>query len=191
MIYLTLLEQNQKNRNLEHEKAYHLLEYGLMEEYCLDKEKIILQKHKYGKPYLMGRKDIYFNISHCQGMAACGIWKRELGVDIEQIRPFRPQIISKVLTDNEILQLEHSEKKEEFFLRFWTLKESFIKAIGIGLAYPMKQIEFQIPDKYSEEILSNQKKYTFYQHKINDRHILSICVKHTEFPEALKRYRNI
>ncbi|MDO5418426.1 MAG: 4'-phosphopantetheinyl transferase superfamily protein, partial [Lachnospiraceae bacterium] len=91
-----------------------------------------LAKDEKGKPYLLHHPEIHFNISHGGDMAVCAVGSQALGADVEKIRPARRSIIKKMLTDREKKHLESCREEEidrEFF-RFWTLKESYAKALG-------------------------------------------------------------
>lgn len=198
MIYITSFEKelqrekwNLKQHQIEHIAGRELLAYGLQQEYQISKEMILLEKGNYGKPYLKEYPELFFNITHCKEMAACGITTKNIGIDIEGIRKFSSEILKKVLTEKEKKQLEDSEQKEEMFFRFWTLKESFIKAIGKGLSFPLQDISFQLPKTYEGDIESNQKGYSFYQRRIDARFILSICLKSEKIPDNLKHFKEV
>ena len=198
MIYITSFKKeilqeswNLKQHQIEHSIGRGLLAYGLQEEYRLSREDILLEKGEYGKPYLKKYPEIFFNITHCKEMAACAIATKEIGIDIEGVRKFSPAILKRVLTLKEKEQLEGTKQKEEMFFRFWTLKESFIKAIGKGLSFPLQEISFQLPEEYEGEIKANQKGYIFYQRQINSQFILSICFKEREMPDSLKIFQDV
>lgn len=123
---------------LEHQAGLSLLKAGLAREYQIivsDMEKEITPGFK-GKPFLHNNPEIFFNISHGGAMAACGLDRNPLGVDVEEIRPVKPAIWKRVLTGEERLYLERYslKKQDREFFRIWTLKESYAKAIGLGLA---------------------------------------------------------
>lgn len=123
---------------LEHQAGLSLLKTGLAREYQIiisDMEKEITPGFK-GKPYLHNNPEIFFNISHGGVMAACGLDQNPLGVDVEEIRPVKSAIWKRVLTEGEQLYLEQysGKKQDREFFRIWTLKESYAKALGLGLA---------------------------------------------------------
>ncbi|NRA42203.1 MAG: 4'-phosphopantetheinyl transferase superfamily protein [Pseudomonadales bacterium] len=107
-----------------------------------------------GKPKLSQPKHsgLWFNLSHTEGLIVCAVSKLpQLGVDCEQLT-----------RDNEILAIAQryfstSETAELFslapehqrsrFFDYWTLKESYIKACGQGLAIPLDHFSFSIDDE--------------------------------------------
>lgn len=118
------------------------------EEFCLENE---LAKEEQGKPWLKNYPQIHFNISHGKDMVVCGVDRNPLGVDVEAVRPVKPNIFRRVLTKKE---QEWLKKCEEIygengwyrdFFRLWTLKESYAKAVGKGLAVDFTRLEFMLP----------------------------------------------
>ena len=106
----------------------------------------------HGRPELLDRPpgvpDLRFNISHTDGLIACAVTiGREIGVDVENIgrhmqhdvagRHFAPKEVS------DLRQLPDDEQRKVFF-DYWTLKESYIKARGFGLALPLGDFAFTL-----------------------------------------------
>lgn len=95
---------------------------------------------------------LHFNLSHTTGLVACLIGGREeIGVDTETMR--RPmtdlvEIAQRFFAPREVAALgetAESERLERFF-EFWTLKESYIKARGIGLSLGLSQFAFTLAE---------------------------------------------
>lgn len=131
--------------------------------------------NSYGKPYLKDNRNVFFNISHCKGLGAFIVDDNEAGIDVENIRQWNSRVARRVFSDMEIELLEKSENKNETFFRLWTLKESFVKAIGVGISYPMKTCEFEI---LNDSIIAyGCNGYSFSQIIINNEFICSVCLK--------------
>ncbi len=94
---------------------------------------------KYGKPYFKGRDDVYFNLSHSGNRAMLVFSDHEVGCDVEQIRDTvaSQKVAAHFFCDEEKAFIargaDEAERRNRFF-RIWTLKESYIKATGRGLA---------------------------------------------------------
>lgn len=134
---------------------------------------IHIKRDSFNKPYLEDYPDIYFNLSHCSGLVACAIYSNPVGVDIERIRKFPTGVMKKVCSLEEQNWIKKSKCPEEAFFRLWTLKESYIKTIGLGLQFSMKAVNFNV--KSNGEIESNQKGYRFKQSVIEDTFVLGSC----------------
>ena len=90
-----------------------------------------------------------FNISHTKGLVVCAVADRALGVDTEQIRPFKEGLMRRVCSGAErsfVMEGRSEAARRERFFRLWTLKESFVKAIGRGLAFPLGDITFSLEE---------------------------------------------
>lgn len=101
----------------------------------------------HGKPELINSQKLHFNLSHTGDLALLAVGKgMPMGVDIERYsaRPYEG-IANNLFSDEELAEfmpLPHSLKPAVFF-HIWAQKEAFIKACGLGLAYPTKQ--FSVP----------------------------------------------
>lgn len=155
-----------------------ILSYALRNEYNIS-DKLEFKYNKYGKPYLQNINDIYFNISHSGEWVICAISDCELGVDIERIQKHVPNW-TYIFSEVEQQMIEEWKKlgKAELFYKFWTLKESYIKAIGQGLNMPMNTFSIQLLN--NQIILNTREKvcseYNFISKKFDENHYMSLCI---------------
>lgn len=111
----------------------------------------ILELGKYGKPYIAGRENLFFNLSHSGRMAACSFSDRSVGVDIEENRHFEETLIRYVFLEEEreAFLSESGLQGESPHLictRMWTIKESLMKYYGTGISLGPKQIRIDAMD---------------------------------------------
>lgn len=93
-----------------------------------------------GKPCLSSRQDIRFNISHSGTKVLCALSDHDIGCDVERIRDKGPEVAKRFFFHEEyeaLLACSDPEERRVLFFRFWTLKESFMKATGLGLSLPL------------------------------------------------------
>jgi 4'-phosphopantetheinyl transferase len=103
----------------------------------------------HGKPFLAGEEHstLRFNVSHSFDVMLLAIaHMREVGVDVEGVRNdgvAMEEIYETVLSEPEKQALARfgGEDKRTTFLRFWTLKEAYIKADGRGVSLPLERID--------------------------------------------------
>jgi 4'-phosphopantetheinyl transferase len=97
-----------------------------------------------GKPRLSGDPGLAFNLSHSGALAVIAVTRRAaVGVDIELLgRELRPGVIRRALAppELEVVQAADEERRGEAFLRHWTAKEAYGKALGAGLAVGMARV---------------------------------------------------
>ena len=89
--------------------------------------------------------DLRFNLSHTRGAVLIGIAiGRELGVDIEWQRPIEDLegMARSVMSDGELLRWDalEPENRMRAFYHVWTRKESYLKAIGLGLYRSLQDV---------------------------------------------------
>jgi len=110
------------------------------------------QSNTYGKPAVEQNCGLSFNLSNSLGLVVCLIAQgASVGVDVESYERAGQivELASDVLAPREQIQLEalRGRQKANRALSLWTLKEAYIKAIGMGLSLPLKQISFLFDDE--------------------------------------------
>lgn len=105
-----------------------------------------------GKPEIAGAEaasGLRFNLSHVDGMVACLVAQDiDCGVDVENIdrELDHRRVAREVFSTGEqadLLALDGPEMRRRFFT-YWTLKEAYLKACGLGLGAALRQIEFAV-----------------------------------------------
>lgn len=177
MIYLASYQpQNSpEDRKTEHRLGRLLLKFGLEKEYGQVWE---VEIGPHGKPFLRDCPDLDFSISHSRGLAACAIHTGPVGLDVQLITHPSPALIRRVLSQEEQKLMEQAadlgtQAEDETFTRLWTLKESYTKAIGLGLGYPLKQLSFCLNGDGS--VQGNTPGFVYVQRKIYGKYIISLC----------------
>lgn len=93
----------------------------------------------FGKPYIPS--GIEFNISHSGDSVICAISEQTpIGIDIEEKKPVDIYEFDGIFSDLEWSTLVSDTEPKENFYRFWTTKESVIKAVGKGLSLVLKEV---------------------------------------------------
>jgi len=107
-----------------------------------DPAKVSLVYGLKGKPAVESRSSLQFNMTHSGDLAVIALTVgREIGVDLEQIRPLADmqQIANHFFCPeeaSEVMSAPQTERERAFFL-CWTRKEAYIKATGDGLSAPL------------------------------------------------------
>jgi 4'-phosphopantetheinyl transferase len=104
----------------------------------------------HGRPVLgarpPGAPDLRFNLTHTTGIVACAIAVgREVGIDVEHMRrAVTHQVPERFFSPREVTDLRALPEADQAnaFFDYWTLKEAYIKARGLGLALPLRQFTF-------------------------------------------------
>ena len=101
-----------------------------------------------GKPSLLSpsiHPEPRFNISHSGDVAVVALADSEIGVDVEAHRPVPKldALARRFFSDAERRRLAHvtGTARETMFFEMWTAKESYLKAVGSGVAMPLRLLE--------------------------------------------------
>jgi len=124
-------------------------------------EKCKISYNPYGKPYIDNVRHFKFNISHSGGYVAIATGRQKVGVDIELKKEIDMSVAKRFFTQNEyeyIRSFVSESDRRDAFYTLWTLKESYIKAVGKGLKIPLNSFELTIGDKIS---VKDNTKYNF------------------------------
>lgn len=141
--------ENDKKRTV----AGEMLARKAISEWCnIEKNCIVFNKSKYGKPYAVGLS-VEFNISHSGDMVVCAVGNVPVGIDIEQIRPIDLSVAKHICKRNELLYIfGGTPNKKDFcfttncniltrFFEIWTKKEALLKCEGKGLSLHFPEID--------------------------------------------------
>jgi 4'-phosphopantetheinyl transferase len=147
------------------------------------------ETNAYGKPSVAHStvlaKTLSFNVSHTQGLVLVGVThSAPLGVDVENTQRgaaldaaqafFAPSEVT------DLAQLPPHLQGERFF-QYWTLKESYIKARGLGLSIGLDQFCFDLsqPDGVRLWIDPHQNDtpahWRFWQLRLSNHYWVAVC----------------
>ena len=145
MLMISIMDMDRK---LQHSHAHAMLRECLRPcgiDYSGD---TLVTYGKMGKPSLTEYPEVHYNLSHAEGIAACIVSGRECGIDCERVRAFRPRVVKRAFSESEKQLLEEAPQEETdlLFFRLWTLKEAYVKAIGLGLSFPLSDVGFSFSD---------------------------------------------
>lgn len=136
-------------------------------------EELIFATDNYGKPYIEGVQDFYYNISHTQNAIAVATSKIPVGVDIERIQVFDNRIVERFFSQNEAKYIKSSiENQKDRFCEIWTKKEAYVKWLGKGLSVPLN----------SFDVLDGNLPCLFRTF-VKEDYRISVCGENENFPE--------
>lgn len=91
-------------------------------------------------PLVVGSRSVWWSASSSDGLAAVAISPARVGLDLEkrQERPRWERMAERFYSEGECRALAGSPQR---FLEFWTLKEAYLKAVGLGLPGGLRSLE--------------------------------------------------
>jgi 4'-phosphopantetheinyl transferase len=131
---------------------------------------------------------LHFNLSRSNGFIVCLVaLHREIGVDVEDTeRPSdiltiadhfysRPEIAALRALPEEVQRIR--------FFEYWTLKEAYIKARGMGMSLPLDQFSFHLePSRpvrvsFDHQLKDNALTWEFGQFRPTARHMIAVAIR--------------
>ena len=145
----------------------------MIAEFCgVTPESIEFVKNEFGKPFAKNLP-VHFSISHSNNTVICAVADKEIGIDIEKIRPINPKAAEKFATKTE---LEYIASNQSGLFEIWTLKEAYFKCIGTGLGSDIKSVFFNINPS---GIICSESGFECSFIDIDEDYICSVCQKTT------------
>lgn len=110
-------------------------------------------RNSYGKPYLLQNQEIKVNWSHSGAYVICAAADREVGIDLQFMeKEPKEALVRRILQPEERMIYENTPKEQRtvLFYRYWTAKESFLKAVGTGFHMPLETFYIRMEDTAPE-----------------------------------------
>lgn len=154
-----------------------LARYALCKKLCVVNKQLAFGTNPYGKPILTSSNKVHFNISHSGEWVVCAVDNYYVGIDVETVRQIDLQIAEEILLQEEyqLLMRQEESSRLKYFYMYWTLKESYLKAIGKG--FGMLQDSFIAGARRDTDLFSVDPagKYHFSHPYINNGVVCSVC----------------
>ena len=146
----------------------------------------------YGRPEIAALHEeatgLRFNVSHTRSLIALGITRqRELGIDVECLGDRRVSlgVADHVFAREELAALRAVPPAGQSarFLEYWTFKEAYVKARGMGLSIPLDKFNFHFPDAHTVTFSTDPTlnddpgRWAFWQFSPTPKHLLAVCAE--------------
>lgn len=164
-----------QQKKLQYYFSRWLLKEVLSKYYNQKPRQIHFTANSYGKLYISKefankKGQIYFNLSHSHNIVVCAFTlNHEIGVDVQIINDHIAKSIHLWMSPDEISYFNKHKAEEQNFIanKFWTMKESYVKAKGKGFIQNPKSID----------LLNNNNSVFFYSNMIKGKYFLSVAVE--------------
>ena len=158
----------------------------------VEPEKFSFTTNAYGKPFVATpaqHQTLYFNLTHTEGLAAVAISRHtEVGVDVENIQrqDMTQELAEQFFASEECQAVAQASEHERTIkmLEFWTLKESYIKAVGAGLSIELDSFAFKLATATQPATLmrldgqdSDRDAWRFWQTQPTEHHLMALGLR--------------
>ena len=138
-------------------------------------------------PAQAGVPPLHFNVSHTRGLVALAVTRgHRLGVDVERVtRTVMDGVADRHFAAAEVrdLRARPADEQATAFFEYWTLKEAYIKARGMGLALPLDAFAFGLRPPLAPTITFAEgfddvaERWQFWQAWPTPAHRLSLAIE--------------
>lgn len=181
--------------------AHALMRAVLSECIGLPPRDLLIRKDRWGRPVWQGSDGahkIHFSLSHTHGLVACAVcgWP-EVGLDVEPLD--RADVDTLALAGTFAVQERHSiesaapHTRAATFFSYWTLKEAYSKARGLGLNLPFADFAFrkvngrQPQIEFLSDSADDPRRWSFWLNMVGPSHVLALASGRPR-PQRVIRY---
>jgi 4'-phosphopantetheinyl transferase len=128
-----------------------------------------------------------FNISHTRSLVACVVTREiDCGIDVELRRQVEDmeELAARVLSPTEMSQLMAlpTPQRPTRFFSYWTLKEAYVKARGLGLSLPLEALSFDVDRRdiaitIDPSLNDHGRGWQFEQWAPTEQHLVAVAIR--------------
>jgi 4'-phosphopantetheinyl transferase len=161
--------------------------------------------NKYGRPYVGNddklAKSLSFSIAHTNSLIVLAVTFDDMvGVDVENIlRPAALDVAGRFFAEAEVTALKAlpASLRCTRFFEYWTFKEAYVKARGMGLSLPLDQFGFRFESDdrvgffISPEIGDVPSRWEFWQIRPSAEYVVALCVERPRGSRRVLRMKKV
>jgi 4'-phosphopantetheinyl transferase len=147
----------------------------------------IWREGPHGRPEIAAPlSGLHFNLSHSAGLVVCALSRdRAVGVDVEDLtrRAPDPAIVTRYCSPAEAEDVcAQADGWRDRFLTYWTLKEAYLKARGLGISVHLSDISFTLAGVearigFLDSLAGTDDRWRFHLVRLEPHHLAAIAVE--------------
>ncbi|MGN0462518.1 MAG: 4'-phosphopantetheinyl transferase family protein [Ruminococcus sp.] len=164
-----------------------LLDYAL-KEFSLSEKEMTYSVGEFGKPHFVNHSHIHFNLSHSHKCVIASVSDKAVGCDIELVTEQNLDIAERFFHKNEYMYLKSLNSPKEqtsAFFRLWTLKESYVKALGTGMTKPFDEFAVEFGEKITLTDSQCENPHFFREYPFGE-YMIACCSEQDSFQDELR-----
>jgi 4'-phosphopantetheinyl transferase len=145
-------------------------------------------RNECGRPEPMwnGKPPVRCNLSKTNGLVACVVTRdAEAGIDVEDIRRIDDpmELAGYAFSSAELADLKSlaADEQRTRFFEYWTLKEAYLKARGVGLSEPLDRFSFGVEGRTGQiRLTADSKPAIDWQFRLSrplPDHVMAVAVR--------------
>jgi 4'-phosphopantetheinyl transferase len=131
-----------------------------------------------------------FNLAHSAGLVVCALASgRDVGVDVESLtrRPTDPALVHRYCSPAEVADIEAQppDARQRRFLVYWTLKEAYLKARGLGISVRLTDVGFSLEDDGAQiafhgSLAGTDTRWAFHLTQPTEGHLVAVAASRAD-----------
>lgn len=138
--------------------------------------------NEYGKPI---SDKLEFNISHSGKYVVISTASEPVGVDIQIFKRGMRHIAHRFFSVEECITIDQSYTPDTTFIKIWSLKEAFLKCVGIGLCNDLNNFSVKIDDDRITVSQNFNNNFYYFKNYEVEGYQLSVCCEDNRFANTL------
>lgn len=195
----TLLDAEERARaarfRFEHDRQSYIAAHALLRAMLSERLPVAPADWRFtvnpqGKPEVVtapGEPRLRVNLSHTRGLVAAALTvDHDVGIDVEwRARDgLTLELADRFFAPAEVTALEAlpAERLNDGLFAFWTLKEAYIKAVGLGLSIPLDSFAFTLEPLAIGFAPGRETPgpWLFHRFRPTDSHAMALALRHPE-----------
>ena len=194
------------DRDRHHYLVAHVLLRKALSAYVdVDPSAWKFSQNQHGRPEISAPSIVpllRFNLTHTNGLVACVVTLEvDCGIDVEQlsVRGNPMAIAEKMFAASEQLTLKRLDGQAflDRFFTYWTLREAYCKALGVGIAFSKKDYCFVEEDserwgiRFDAQANEDRTQWQFALNSPTTEHLLAVAVRAAELTDKPIIYKSV
>jgi 4'-phosphopantetheinyl transferase len=128
---------------------------------------------------------VSFNLAHSGGLVVCAVAHgAQVGVDVEDRAraALDRNLVARYCSPGERADIDAcgDARWQDRFLQYWTLKEAYLKARGLGIAVPLSDLSFSVVDgdarlTFERTLAGSDPNWAFTLAPLGDQHYIAVA----------------
>ena len=144
------------------------------------------QEGPHGRPEIAAPPTpLRFNLAHSAGLVVCALANdHDIGIDLEDLErpPIDRHLVRRYCAPAEAEDIESRGEHgwRDRFLHYWTLKEAYLKARGLGISVHLADICFTLDGDRARiaflgSLAGSDDRWTFRLSRLTPRHLMTVA----------------
>ncbi|WP_270171090.1 4'-phosphopantetheinyl transferase family protein [Paenibacillus sp. SYP-B4298] len=141
---------------------------------------LTFSSNAYGKPYVEQAEGLHFNTTHSGQWVAVVFSDEPSGIDVEIMKKSDSlPLARRFFSPTEYEAIQSSDQQLQTFYTYWSMKESYIKALGLGLSKELTSFTVLIGEDGSADVEDEGRlsSYRIYPFELDKDYSSTVCLK--------------